>query len=219
MIFKDDDVGKDLPSLKKWTDIVLKADAKGCIGLIGKYLKDKSIIDFLNSLDKEKIEVFCHGYSHSHIPFLLRKVIGRNRILPTEFDRNYKSHCRSLKKYRELENRFLKSKAMVFGPPGNLWNNSLIDPLIKYNFNAMFSWWEIKGDILKIPLVDNYRQTCLEEYINLYNNSKDKQIYTLQFHHADLSEKQFELLPEVINFLKKEKRVFITPSELLNINL
>lgn len=217
ILFKDDDVGKDLPGLKKWIDIVLKNNAKGAIGLIGKYL-DKDLANYLNSLDSDKIEVFCHGYSHSHIPFLLRKMIGRNRILPTEFDRNFKSHDSSLKKFREVESRYLKKKTITFGPPGNIWNDNVIKPLLKNDFKLMFSWDKAKHDLLTIPLSDNLKQNSLDEFINDYEKKKEDIVYTLQFHHAYLSEGQFEIIKEVIDFLKnKEKRVFVTPSELLEI--
>ena len=43
IVFKNDDVGKDLPNFKRWADIVLKNDAKGAVGLIGKYLKEARV--------------------------------------------------------------------------------------------------------------------------------------------------------------------------------
>ena len=218
IIFKDDDVGKDLPGLKRWIDIILENKAKGAIGLIGKYL-DKDLANYLNSLDSDKIEVFCHGYSHSHIPFMLRKIIGRNRILPTEFDRNIKSHDSSLQKFRVAESKYLEKRAITFGPPGNIWNDNVIDPLLKNDFKMMFSWDKTKYDLLTIPLSDNLKQNSLEEFKKDYEKKKEDLIYTLQFHHANLSEQQFELIKEVIDFLKnKEKRIFVTPSELLEIS-
>ena len=97
VIFKDDDVGNDFVKFKKWTNIILKNKAKAAVGLIGKHMKNKELRDFLNSLKGEQIEVFCHGYSHNYLPFLLRKIYKKNRILPVEFNRNFKSHNSSLK--------------------------------------------------------------------------------------------------------------------------
>ena len=216
VIFKDDDAGKDFFKLKKWVDIVLKKDAKATIGLIGKYLEDKELVDYLKTLDKNRIEIFCHGYSHSHLPYLVMKILGRNRFLPTEFDRNFRLHNSSLVKYRRIESKYLDKKAVAFGPQGNIWNDSIIDPLVKNGFKIMFSWDKVKGDLLTIPLCDNYKQNSLDDFINVYNKNKKKTIYTLQFHHAKLTNDQFNLMEEVIDFLKnKEKRIFITPSELL----
>ena len=218
VIFKDDDVGKDLPKLKKWVDTVIKNNTKGSIGVIGKYLKNKNIVDYLKSLDKEKIELFCHGYSHSYFPFIIRKVFGRNRVFPTEFDRGIKNHNKSLEKYRYIENKNLTSKAIVFGPPGNTWNKNVVEPLLKNDFKMMFSWRNVGPGILTIPLTDNFKQDKIEDFIKDYKKNKDKIIYTLQFHHANLSKEQFELMTEVIDFLKnKENRTFITPTELLKI--
>jgi len=219
IIFKDDDIGKDFLKLKKWIDIIIQNNAKGSIGVIGKYLKNKNIVNYLKSLDKEKIELFCHGYSHSYFPFIIRKVFGRNRIFSTEFDRNIKSHNRSLNKYRDYEKIFLNYKTIVFGPPGNTWNKNVIEPLLKNDFKMMFSWRNVGGGIITIPLTDNFKQYNIEDFINDYKKNKDKIIYTLQFHHANLSEEQFELMTEVIDFLKnKENRIFIIPSELIKIN-
>jgi peptidoglycan/xylan/chitin deacetylase (PgdA/CDA1 family) len=219
VVFKNDDVGKDTPKLKKWIDIVLKNDAKATIGLIGKYMKNQDLIEYLKTLDKDRIEIFCHGYSHSHLPFLLIKKIGRNRIYPTEFDRNFNSHNSSLKKFRDAESKYLDKKAICFGPQGNIWNDSIIDALVQNDFKLMFSWRKAKHDLFIIPLCNNLRQNSIDEFIKVYEKGKNNQIYTLQFHHADLSDKQFDLIVEVIDFLiNKESRIFVTPSEILKIS-
>jgi hypothetical protein len=71
---------------------------------------------------------------------------------------------------------------------------------------------------LTIPLSDNLKQNSLKEFIKVYEKNKNDPIYTLQFHHASLSEKQFKVMTEVIDFLKNnEDRIFVTPSELLKI--
>ena len=219
VVFKDDDIGRDFENFKKWIDIIFKNDAKAAVGLIGKYLKNKELRNYLNMQNKEQIEVFCHGYSHSYIPFLLRKIYKNNRILPVEFNRNFKSHDSSLKKYRQVENIYLKNKTITFGPPGNIWNDSVIDALLKNNFKLMFSWRKAKQGLLIIPLSANLRQNSLKEFIEVYEKNKNDSIFTLQFHHANLTEKQFTIIAEVINFLKNnENRIFVTPSELLKIS-
>lgn len=218
ILFKDDDVGKDLPKLKKWIDVVVKNNGKGAIGVIGKHLVDKNLVEYLKSLDKDRIEFFCHGYSHSYFPFMLRKAFGRNRIFPTEFDSSIKSHDRSLKSYRRNEKNYLDSKTIVFGPPGNTWNKNVIKPLLNNDFKMMFSWRNVGGGILTIPLTDNFVEKKLDDFINKYEKNKEKIIYTLQFHHEKLSSSQIELIADVINFLKnKEKRIFILPSNLIEI--
>ena len=70
VIFKDDDAGVDIERLKKWVDVVINNDAKGSIGVIGKHLKNTELREYLNSLNQEKIEIFCHGYYHSHSPYI-----------------------------------------------------------------------------------------------------------------------------------------------------
>jgi len=219
IVFKNDDVGKDFPNLKRWIDIVLKNDAKGAIGLIGKYLEEKDLVDYLNSLNQNKIEVFCHGYYHSYFPFFVNDLLGKRRIMKVEFDKSVKKHDNSLKKYRLLEKKYLKKKAICFGPPGNIWNENVIEPLLKHDFKVMFSWRKTKQDLSIIPLTENYKQDSLREFENMYDKNKDNLIYTLQFHHANLSDKQFKLLSDVIDFLQNnENRVFLTPSELLNLS-
>jgi hypothetical protein len=219
VIFKDDDVGKDLLGLKRWIDIVLKNDAKAAIGLIGRYMKNQELIKFLNSLDSDKTEIFCHGYSHKQFPFIIRKIWKNNRLVPVEFDRNSKSHNLSLKKYRNAESKYLKTRAICFGPPGNVWNESVIDPLLNNGFKLMFSWEKVKRDLFTIPLTNNLKHNSIKEFIKDYEKYKDIEIFTLQFHHADLTDRQFNLINKVIDFLKeKENRTFITPSELLEIS-
>jgi len=219
VIFKDDDVGKDLSNLKKWIDLVLKNNAKAAIGLIGKHLKNNELREYLKSLDKDRIEIFCHGYSHSYLPFLEKKFFGKNRIFHAEFDKDLRSHDSSLKRYRELESQYLGKKAITFGPPGNIWNKSAIDALAQNDFKLMFAWEKIEHKIFTIPLTSNLKQNSLDEFISGYENNKNDLIYTLQFHHADLAEKQFKLTEAVIDFLKNnENRIFIKPSELLEIS-
>ena len=199
-------------------DIVLKNDAKATIGLIGKYLKDQELIDYLNSLDKDKIEIFCHGYYHCHFPYLYKKLTKRKELPKTEFNKNFEKHISSLKQYRFIESKYLKTKAIAFGPQGNIWNQDVIDALVQNDFKMMFSWEKIKGDISTIPLSLNYKQNSLKDFIEDYKDHKDDEMLTLQFHHASLTEEQFELLKDVIDFLKKEeKRIFVTPSELLKL--
>ena len=218
VIFKDDDAGKDFQGLKRWLDIVIKNDAKGAIGLIGKYMKNQEFSNFLNSLNEEQIEIFCHGYKHGYLPFLVRKIFGKNIIIHSEFNRNFQNHDISLKKYRRFESKYLHKKAITFGPPGNQWNDSVIDALLQNDFKIMFSWRKVKHDLLIIPINANLKQNSLEEFIKIYEKNKDDLIYTLQFHHANLTEKQFELMTKVIDFLKNnEGRIFITPSELLEL--
>ncbi len=218
VLFKDDDVGKNFNKLKKWIDIILENDAKGSIGLIGKYMKNNSLVDYLNSLDPAKIEIFCHGYYHSYLPFMINKFL-KTKKLGVEFDKDYKSHNKSLKKYRLLEKKYLKTRAICFGPPGNTWNNSVIDALINNDFKMMFSWNKINGDISTIPLTNNLKQDSFKKFLEDYNSNKNDIIYTLQFHHADLSDNQFGIIKQVIDFLKHdEKRIFITPSELFEIS-
>jgi len=219
VLFKDDDAGKDFYKLKKWVDVVLENDAKASIGLIGKYIKNQQLREFLNSLNPNKIEVFCHGYSHSYLPFLLNRKFGKNRFFKIEFDKTYKSHDKSLKKYREAENKFLKKKAIAFGPPGNQWNEHVPKALVENDFKLMFSWKKVAPGIFTIIISNNFKQNSLEEFIKDYDKHKNDALFVLQFHHANLSDKQFKLMAEVIDFLKnKENRTFITPSELLDLN-
>ena len=218
VIFKDDDVGKDTQNLKRFVEIVLKNNAKASIGLIGKHLDDQELIEYLNSLDKERIEIFCHGYYHKQFPYIIRKIKGSKELPKTEFNKDLKKHDSSLKKYREVESKYLKTKAIAFGPQGNIWNEHVVDALVKNDFKLMFAWEKIKGNIITIPLSSNYKQNSLDDFVNEYKKHKNDEIFTLQFHHADLSEKQLGLLNDVIGFLKDdEKRIFITPSELLNL--
>ena len=93
----------------------------------------------------------------------------------------------------------------------------IIDPLIKNGFKIMFSWRMVGGGLFTIPITDNFNQIKIEDFINNYRRYKERSIYTLQFHHANINNEQFELLSEVIYFLKnKEKRFFLKPSELFN---
>lgn len=219
VIFKDDDVGKNFDKLKKWIDVVVRNDVKGTIGLIGKYLNDSELKDYLNSLNPNIIEIFCHGYSHSFYPFLVNRIFRGKRIIPAEFEKNLERHNNSLIKYRELEKKYLDKKALAFGPPGNIWNENVADALIQNDFKMIFAWKKVKADILTIPLSDNLNQNSFGDFNNDYEKNKDNLIYTLQFHHAKLSENQFNLMEEVIDFLKnKEKRIFVTPTELFNIS-
>jgi len=219
VIFKDDDVGKDTIRLKKWVDVVIKNDAKAAVGLIGKYMKDQSLIKYLNSLDHEKIEIFCHGYYHKHYPYIFNKITGSKELPKTEYNKDVRKHNYSLKQYRTVESKYLKTKAVTFGPQGNIWNENVIDPLLKNDFKMMFSWEKIGGGLLRVPLTSNLRDTCLNDFIEGYKNNKNDVIYTLQFHHAKLSEKNFEVMGEVIDFLKnQEGRIFVTPSELFEIS-
>lgn len=219
VLFKDDDAGKDFYKLKKWVDIVLENNAKGAIGLIGKYMKNQQLREFLNSLDSNKIEVFCHGYSHSFLPFLINRIFGNNYFIKNEFDKNFKSHDKSLMKYREAESRYLNKIAITFGPPGNSWNDDVPKALTQNGFKLMFSWKKLCPGIFTIFLSINFKQSSLEEFIKDYEKNKNDALFVLQFHHADLNDNQFELMVEVIDFLKnKEHRIFITPSELLHLN-
>ena len=219
VIFKDDDIGKNLPSLKKWVDVVLSNNAKGCIGLIGRYLKKEDLRIFLKSLDSNKIEIFCHGYSHRRLPFLIHRIPGINRLIHHEFDKDSSSHDLILKRYRFIESKYLDTKAVAFGPPGNKWNNNVIQPLIKNDFKMMFSQKMVGGNLLTILLSDDLKQNSFDEFLKNYEKNKKDVIYTLQFHHANLCEQQFKLMTEVIGFLKNdEKRIFVTPSEILEIS-
>ena len=219
VIFKDDDIGKDFINLKKWIKIIIDNDAKASIGLIGKYLNNKDLRDYLNLLDSNKIEIFCHGYYHSYIPFLMKKYLGNKSFFKAEFEKSKSKHDSSFKKYRKIESLYLKNKAITFGPPGNNWNEFVIESLIDYDFKLMFSWKKISKGILTVPLVDNLKQNSFDGFIKDYSKNKNKIIYTLQFHHANLSEKQFDIIPDIINFLKKdEKREFILPRKLLEIS-
>ena len=218
MIFKDDDAGKDTPKLKKWIGIVLENDAKAAIGLIGKCIKEQDLIDYLNSLDRDKIEIFCHGYYHHQLPYIIAKLKRKKELPKTEFNKDFEKHDFSLKRYREAESKYLKTKAVTFGPQGNIWNKSVIDALIQNDFKIMFSWEKINGDIFTVPLSLNYKQNSLEEFIGDYKKHKNDEMFTLQFHHANLSENQFKFLKDVIDFLKnREKRIFVTPYELLKL--
>lgn len=219
VVFKDDDVGKDFDGLKKWIEIILENEAKAAIGLIGKYLKNDNLVAYLKSLDSDNIEIFCHGFTHSQLPYLTNKLLKRNRKPKTEFNKDYKSHFSSLKKYRAVESRYLNTKAIAFGPQGNIRNKNVIKPLLKNDFKLMFAWEKVGGGVFTIPLSDNLKQNTLDEFKKDYEKHKNDVVYTLQFHHANLSEEQFGLMSEVIGFLSKEEgRVFVTPSELLKIN-
>jgi peptidoglycan/xylan/chitin deacetylase (PgdA/CDA1 family) len=219
VIFKDDDAGKDFNKLKKWVDVVLEHDAKGAIGLIGKYMKNQQLREFLNSLDPNKIEIFCHGYSHSYLPFFIRKKFGKNRFFKIEFDKSFQAHDKSLKKYRAAESKYLKKMAITFGPPGNLWNDNAPKALVQNGFKLMFSGEKVCPGIFTIFINNNFKQNSLDEFIKDYDKNKNNELYVLQFHHANLSDKQFELMIEVIDFLKnKEGRAFVTPTEFLDLS-
>lgn len=219
VIFKDDDVGISFNNLKRWVNIIIENNAKGSIGLIGKYLKNQKLSNYLNEIDENNIEIFCHGYKHGYFPFLIIKLIGKNKIIKTEFDRKFQNHDTALKKYRKIENKFLHKKSVTFGPPGNIWDDSIIDALIQNDFKLMFSWEKIKRDIFTIPLSMNYKQFSLEEFIKSYDEKKNLIILTLQFHHANLTLDQFKILPKIIDFLKNnEDRIFVKPSDILEIS-
>ncbi len=219
VIFKDDDIGKDFEGFKKWIDVVLENKAKAAIGVIGRYLKNQELRKYLNSLDEKQIEIFCHGYYHSHLPYIYNKLLRRKTLSKTEFNKDFGKQNLSLKKYRLLESKYLKIKSIALGPQGNIWNEFIIDAALKNDFKLMFSWDKAKHKLLTIPLTDNFKQNSLDEFISAYKKNKENSIYTLQFHHANLSETQFDLMAEVIDFLKNdEDRVFVTPFELLKIS-
>jgi len=218
IIFKDDDVGNDTQSLKKWIDIIQEKNVKSAIGLIGRCMKDRELVDYLNSLDTDKIEIFCHGYYHKQLPYIIRKMKKSKELPKTEFNKDFVRHNRSLKKYRLAESKYMKTKAITFGPQGNIWNDNVIDAVIQNDFKLMFSWRKIKAEIFTIPLTENLKQSSFEEFLKDYKKNKNDEIFTLQFHHEKLTDKQFELMIEVIDFFKnKEKRTFIKPSELLEL--
>ena len=219
VVFKDDDAGVDLDSLKRWVDVVIDNGAKGSIGVIGKHLRNQKLRDYLNSLNQEKIEIFCHGYYHGHSPYIFSKLTRSKELPKTEFNKDMNKHDFSLKKYRADESKYLNSKTVTFGPQGNIWNENIIEPLLQNNFKLMFSWENVGGKILTIPLSSNLRQNSLDEFIEGYEGNKNDVIYTLQFHHAKLTDKNFEVMAEVIDYLKNEQgRIFVTPSELLGIS-
>jgi hypothetical protein len=182
-------------------------------------LKNDNLVAYLKSLESDKIEIFCHGFTHSQFPYLTNKLLKKNKKPKTEFNKDYKSHFISLKKYRIVESRYLKTKAVAFGPQGNIWNEKVIKPLLENGFKLMFAWEKVGGEIFTIPLSDNLKQNSLNEFKKNYEKYRNDVVYTLQFHHANLSEEQFGLMNEVIGFLSKEEgRVFVTPTELLKIN-
>ena len=219
VIFKDDDVGVDTPKLKRWIEIVIKNDAKATVGLIGKYMKDEELISYLNSLDNSKIEIFCHGYHHKHYPYIIRNITKSKDLPKTEFNKDIEKHNSSLKKYRTHEANLLHSKTITFGPQGNIWNKDVIIPLLEHDFKMMFSWENVGGGILTIPLSGNLEHESLKDFIKCYEEHENDVIYTLQFHHAKYTDKNFEVMEQVIDYLKnKERRVFVTPSDLFSIS-
>ena len=83
----------------------------------------------------------------------------------------------------------------------------------------MFTGKKVSIDLFTIFLNSNFKQTSLDEFIKDYDKNKNETLFVLQFHHADLSNKQFKVLVEVIDFLKnKEKRIFVTPAEFFKIS-
>jgi len=219
VVFKDDDAGVDLESLKRWVKVVIDNDAKGTIGVIGKHLKNPELSEYLKSLNQEKIEIFCHGYYHNHSPYIITKLTRSKELPKTEFNKDISEHDISLKKYREDEHKYLNSSTASFGPQGNIWNENIIEPLLQYDFKLMFSWENVGSGIHTIPLSENFKHNSLDEFISGYEGKKNDLIYTLQFHHAKLTDEQFKVMKEVIDFLKnEEKRIFVTPSELLEIS-
>lgn len=221
VIFKDDDAGINLQNLKRWIDIILEKNCKGTIGVIGKYLKNKELREYLNSLNQEEIEIFCHGFSHKRLPYIGKKMFKGKKKFSGEFENSLERHTALIEKYCEYEKKYLNTKAIAFGPQGNKWNENIIKPLIKNNFKMMFSWKNVGGGLLTIPLTINFRKDLLCEFFdhNRYEKNKNDVIYTVQFHHAKFSEQDFEFLPDIIDFLiNKEGRISVTPSELYKIS-
>jgi len=97
----------------------------------------------------------------------------------------------------------LNNKAIAIEPPGNQWNEDVPKALVENDFKLIFSWKKVNPGIFTIIISNNFKQNLLEEFIKDYDKHKNDALFVLQFHHATLSDKQFMLIAEVIDFLKK----------------
>ena len=212
IILKLDDIVTDrAPRWQRVTDFLEENDLKGSFGIIGYSLEEDNPAYFKWIKDLQatgRIEFWNHGY---------RKRLGSDK--PGEFEGSYDDQKRSLLRTQELAKAKLGIELKVFGPHWSGTNEATARALEEIPEITMWFYGPAKSTnkfVFKrvLTLENPTHVPDFEKFKARYEQvARNEKCLALQGHPNSWNEERWENFVKIIEFLKRQGCVFMTPSE------
>lgn len=202
-----------------WIQVVSYLNKKGVtgtIGLIGESLEkgNSAYLDWINDRNNEGYEIWNHGFCHCRY--------NQDGIEIREYKgESFENQLESIVKTQKLAKEKLGITLRSFGAPFNSTDEFTVRamdevPNLKiwmYKGNSMpTKKFELKR-ISEVNIEHPVNQPNLEKFKKGYEKFKKEEVLIIQGHPRSWveDEKRFQAFMDIIEFLKNEGVIFITP--------
>lgn len=214
-IIKADDLTyKVSDKFKKFTALIEECDAKAALGIIGRHInKTLKGADWLHHLDKDRFELFFHGWTHDISPNFKSDQWAEFK------NRGYKRQSASITKGIKAGKKYLGHTFHTFGPPGNAFDRNtqkavLANPDIKIWFHGIEDS-QNRYFVLELNMELEYGgKESSDELIKRYETQRADEIITVQLHPKNWKDNELQKLRKLLAHINADpERRFVTPWE------
>ena len=212
VILKLDDIVTDrAPRWQRVTDFLEKNDLKAAYGIIGYSLEEDNPAYFKWIKDLHaggRIEFWNHGY---------RKRLATDKA--GEFEGSYEEQKKSLLRTQELAKQKLGIELKVFGPHWSGTNEATARALEDIPEITMWFYGPAKNTskfvFRRVLTLENPTHVPnFEKFRTRYEQvARDEKCLALQGHPNSWNDERWENFVKIIEFLREQGCVFMTPSE------
>lgn len=210
IIMKYDDLTEEnLNAFSRVADFSIKEELSISMGLIGSSLAEGSITykKKLKEWTEKGIEIWNHGYVHTSDEFSTA---------------SYEEQCRSILNTQKLMKSELGQAAVTFGSPHNNSTETTIHALSKAAPEIKSYLFAVDGTsvsdarqlLLRCDMEITTGNIDVDFFKKNYEALKNFPYMVIQGHPSFWSEEDFERNRRIINYLRKEKNIFVTPCNL-----
>ncbi len=240
VIFKLDDLQNTDASIRNFERVVQFAeenDIKVSFGIIADVLENPAKPDYIQRIkamaDSPRVEIWNHGYSLKKA----QKLNSSNAAENAEYShQTVETYIQNLKLTQNLVYDTLGVTMHSLGAPGNMTDNKLSEAMKKFpEIRSIFfpspasyaSFQKIGMQVLRTINWENPFQPAntrfdmesgtgkldYNHFITNYNKGPGNSVKVFQGHPWGWDDSEFEILKNIVNFLKDEGAVFMTPHE------
>lgn len=201
------------PRWQRVADYIEKNNLKGSFGIIGHALDEDNpaLFKWIKDLNKRgRIEFWNHGY----IDRKAEDKLG-------EFERSYEEQKSSLEKTQRLAKEKLGFELKAFGAHWSGANAETAKALENFpEIKMVFYFPETKGKLLFERVLTLENPTFVPDFekfkaIYASHRAADKPVLALQGHPNQWDDKRWAGFVQIVEWLKAQGCVFMTPSEYL----
>jgi len=207
IIMKYDDLSQEsIEKFKRVADYSIKNNLPVSMGIKGYSLEKRNdeYLQLCKVWNENNIELWNHGYYHTKEEFS----VG-----------SFEEQCTSIRKTQELARHELGIVLTCFGSPHNNSTETTISALREVAPEITDYFFAVDGDsrtnarqlLIRCNMETKPGNIDFDYFLEQYRICKDMPFMVIQGHPDEWQEKDFKLNEKIMQFLRDEGNIFVTP--------